>query len=125
MRRHGTRSKRSLIVLSAILFLFVALLQGPDARGAEEKKFLADRHQARGMTCASCHKEEPPKAAVPASVCLGCHGSYARIAEKTLKVEPNPHASHMGEVSCDNCHHGHKASENQCLTCHQFNFKTP
>jgi len=125
MARHFTLPIRSLIVLSALLFLLLAGILRPDFGGAEEKKFLADRHQTRGMTCASCHKEEPPKVAVPTPICQGCHGSYAKIAEKTLKTEPNPHASHMGEPSCESCHHAHKESENQCLSCHQFNFKTP
>jgi len=122
---HCSLSKRSLIVLNTLLFLFLTVLLKPDVSGEDGKKFLADRHQTKGIACSACHKEDPPKAAVSTPVCLGCHGSYARVAEKTLKTEPNPHASHMGNLSCENCHHAHKASENQCLSCHQFNFETP
>jgi hypothetical protein len=88
--------------------------------------FLADRHQAKGLNCATCHKENPPKAAVPSEICGQCHGDYAKLAEKTSAVQPhNPHDSHLGEVACDQCHHGHKTSENACGQCHTFGFKVP
>ena len=113
------------MVLMALIILGLAGWHGSSYGGAEEKKFLADRHQTKGIACASCHKESPPKAAVPTAVCIGCHGSYAKIAEKTINVSPNPHVSHMGELSCESCHHAHKASENHCSSCHEFGFKVP
>lgn len=125
MNKRRFHSRRMRIVLGILITLVLAGLQGPTSGGADEKKFLADRHQAKGMTCASCHKEAPPQAAVPTAVCQGCHGSYAKIAQRTINVEPNPHASHMGELSCESCHHAHKASESLCATCHQFNHKMP
>jgi hypothetical protein len=86
--------------------------------------FLADRHQAKGMNCATCHKESPPKASVPSDICLQCHGSTEKLAEKTSAVKPaNPHDSHLGDVACDQCHRGHKAPVNACAQCHTFGFK--
>jgi hypothetical protein len=112
-------------VLAAFAIGFISYWQEPACGAAGEIKYLADRHQAKGIACASCHKESPPKAAVPAAVCLGCHGSYAKIAERTMNASPNPHASHMSALPCENCHHAHKAPENQCNTCHEFNMKVP
>ena len=116
-------SRDVLIGIAAIVLVLAGFWRGPSPGGADDKKFLADRHQAKGMTCASCHKESPPKAAVPMAVCLGCHGPYGKVAEKTIAVSPNPHASHMGELPCENCHHAHKTSENQCNACHDFGGK--
>ncbi len=114
-----------IVLAAAVMLGLAASWPGPSPGASAEKPFLADRHQAKGVACASCHKENPPKAAVPMAVCLGCHGSYAKVAEKTMNASPNPHASHMGALPCENCHHGHKASENQCNTCHEFNMKVP
>jgi len=112
-------------VVTALIVLGLAGWYGTPHVGAEEKKFLADRHQTKSIACSSCHKEDPPKADVTTAVCLGCHGSYAKIAEKTINTSPNPHASHMGELSCESCHHAHRPPENQCAACHEFTFKVP
>jgi hypothetical protein len=40
---------------------------------------LADLHQAKGLSCAACHKESPPKSAVPDQVCVACHGGVPAI----------------------------------------------
>lgn len=95
------------------------------AAGDDKNNYLADRHQVRGMNCTSCHKESPPKASVPATVCTGCHGPYAKLAERTKKAEHNPHASHQGDLACDACHHAHKTSVDQCSSCHTFGLKVP
>jgi len=90
-----------------------------------EPAFLSDKHKVAGIPCEGCHKENPPKEQVPTPVCNGCHGNQEKITEKTKKIMPNPHESHLGEVKCELCHHGHKPSENYCGTCHEFNFKVP
>jgi Cytochrome c3 len=125
MKKQFPFRDRTCMVLMVLIVLTLVGWYGSSYGGAEEKKFLADRHQTKGIACASCHKESPPKAAVPTAVCIGCHGSYAKIAEKTINVSPNPHVSHMGELSCESCHHAHKASENHCSSCHEFGFKVP
>jgi hypothetical protein len=109
-----------------LLFLIgITLLCSTSLRGAESKPFLADKHQSLGIACDQCHKENPPKEKVPTEVCMGCHGGYDQLPELTKKVIPNPHESHNGNLPCEACHHAHKASENQCLSCHDFNFKVP
>jgi len=125
MKKYPRVGRTVMLIAAALVLMLAVLWQGSSYGGPDEKKFLADRHQAKGIACASCHKESPPKAAVPAAVCLGCHGSYAKIAERTMNASPNPHASHMGALSCENCHRAHKAPQNQCNTCHEFNMKVP
>ena len=52
---------------------------------------------------------------------MKCHGDYAKLAEKTKMLDPNPHFSHLGEVNCEDCHKADKAKpELMCNTCHQF-----
>jgi hypothetical protein len=126
MKKHNPFQIRISMVLAAVIVLGLAgWWHGSSYGGPEEKKFLADRHQTKGMACASCHKETPPQTPVQTAVCIDCHGSYAKIAEKTINASPNPHASHMGALPCENCHHAHKAPENQCASCHEFNMKVP
>lgn len=93
--------------------------------------FLADRHEAKKVSCAGCHgKEAPVKGdSVENSRCLRCHGSYEKLAAQTVpaqKTEGNPHASHLGEIECTICHYGHSASVVYCQRCHRtFEMKTP
>ena len=95
--------------------------QAPAAAGS----FLADKHKAAGIDCKACHTESPSKPPTK-KACLQCHGpSYASLATKTDKVEPNPHASHQGDLDCASCHHGHKASVDFCAQCHTFGFTVP
>jgi hypothetical protein len=117
-------------LLTLLVFVMAAYNLPPDllsrAWAQGQGSFLADRHQAKGMNCATCHKESPPKAAVPSDTCMKCHGNAEKLAEKTSAVKPaNPHDSHLGEVACDQCHRGHKAPVNACAQCHTFGFKVP
>jgi len=84
--------------------------------------FLADKHTVAGIACGGCHKENPPKERVATVVCTKCHGDQAKLAERTQKVIPNPHDSHLGNVECGLCHHSHKQSEDYCSTCHDFGY---
>jgi hypothetical protein len=86
---------------------------------------LIDRHKAAGIACAGCHTESPPAKAVTTATCIGCHGAYTVIAAKTAKDDPNPHASHRGDLPCESCHKVHKASVDFCAQCHDFSFKVP
>lgn len=91
-----------------------------------QDKFLADRHQARGANCAACHRENPPKDIASSEACITCHGNMGKVAAKTVNAKPlNPHDSHLGEIACDQCHKGHKASVNACAQCHPFELKVP
>lgn len=126
MKNGNGRTTAYLFIAIAFVMTACVLAAGLDRTWAQEKgAFLADRHQAKGMACATCHKESPPKVAVPAAVCLQCHGDAEKLAMKTSDLKPNPHDSHLADVPCDQCHHGHKASEDMCTKCHSFGFKVP
>jgi hypothetical protein len=90
-------------------------------KGSGGSLFLADKHKTSGVECNDCHKETPPADEVPAEVCQGCHENYKELT----KSDNNPHDAHLKYAACGDCHHAHKASENQCLACHSFNVKTP
>lgn len=87
--------------------------------------FLIDKHVAAGLNCAACHSESPPSKQPDAAVCVKCHGTNAQMAAKTASDQPNPHASHLGEIPCTSCHHIHQASVLYCAQCHNFDLKTP
>lgn len=87
--------------------------------------FLIDKHLAAGLACASCHANAPPPAAPAMSVCTSCHGSYEQIAAKSASDNPNPHASHLGDIPCESCHHIHQASVLYCDQCHSWGLVTP
>jgi hypothetical protein len=108
-----------LIAMSACFFY-------ADSSPAAGPSFLADRHKKGGIDCEGCHPEKPPGKLVPMQVCLGCHGGeYAKLAEQTKKVTPNPHDSHLGAAACEFCHHAHKPSEYYCANCHMLDSKVP
>lgn len=101
------------ILLSTV---FLASLM---AVGEQVKPFTADRHKALGLTCADCHGEGQ-KAPVTGDKCLSCHQSYEEVAKRTQDIHPNPHSNHLTEndLDCTGCHHGHKADQIYCSTCH-------
>jgi len=112
------------LIGSAMLacFSWVYPSQGP----AAELSLLADKHKSAGIDCESCHQEKPPGKPVPMEICLGCHGGdFAKLADQTKKVAPNPHDSHLGNVPCEFCHHLHRPSEFYCSKCHLLDSKVP
>lgn len=98
--------------------------QSPPAPGTGHG-FLIDKHIAAGLNCSACHAESPPAKAPDTAACTKCHGSYSDIAAKTAQDQPNPHASHLGDIPCASCHHIHQASVTYCAQCHNFDMKTP
>ncbi len=85
------------------------------------------RHQLSGVSCAACHGKGTPEP-LAMEKCVSCHGSTAKLAEKTAQVKPsNPHTSpHYGtELDCNLCHKQHAKNENYCAQCHKFDFKVP
>ena len=65
-------------------------------------KMLADRHVERGVACASCHgdKTPAPGAQVATAQCNACHTSLDAVAERTKKLDPNPHYNHLVGLDC-------------------------
>ncbi|MBS1851516.1 MAG: cytochrome c3 family protein [Acidobacteria bacterium] len=98
--------------------LLLALGTGARSEAETKREFTADRHLARGLACEHCHGEREKKPVTQAQ-CLQCHSSYAAVAKRTRQLDPNPHASHQGEIECRECHKGHKADELYCRHCHQ------
>ena len=103
----------------------VSILSSSGPTWAAGGLFLGDKHKNQGMDCSGCHKGNPPGGKVPMAVCLECHGDYRKVAQKTNKIDPNPHDSHLGEIDCEKCHHSHKTSVNVCTPCHQMDMKMP
>jgi fumarate reductase flavoprotein subunit len=116
-----------MVLVMPLTYLWAAGPEAGEARAAPEGKaaFLADRHKDAGVDCSGCHKESPPTEAPPMEACLKCHGPYEKLATRSEKLEQNPHASHLGELECSNCHHGHKTSVDYCARCHTFGFRVP
>lgn len=113
----------------AILIVLLAVSVASSAY-AGNGRYLADRHVDRGMACTACHKDGgfELKDVPPYGVCSQCHGDYeammAVTGEKYLETT-DPHSQHDGDLSCTECHKGHKPGQNYCAGCHDFEFKVP
>lgn len=108
--------------------LMALLLAAGLVMSAQASDFLADRHATRGVACAACHDGQTtpaPGAKVKSETCLSCHGPAEKLAERTKKVDPNPHYNHLIDVGCLECHQGHKQSVNMCSSCHNIHYKVP
>jgi hypothetical protein len=115
----------ALVVSLLLLVEPVSSINAAEPTPAGAQVLLFQKHVDKGMDCTACHQENPAATPVAMEKCLSCHGPYDKLADKTDKTEPNPHGSHQGDLSCDSCHHAHKASDNYCSQCHQFEFKVP
>ncbi len=108
--------------------LILSLLACCMSPGFAADQFLADRHVKRGLACQSCHGQNMNTKQVKFETCLQCHGpTYEALAKKTQEMDINPHATHMGEISCYECHQAHKPPKLVCVQCHEFAdmFKVP
>jgi hypothetical protein len=84
--------------------------------------FCSDKHIKKGVNCDSCHGAAKAAAGAKVDVakCLSCHGPYGELAKRTEKMILNPHENpHYGDLDCNMCHHGHRADENYCGSCHR------
>ena len=102
-------------------FALAAMIWTGAAATQDKKSFTADRHKERGLACAACHKEDQPKTAASGESCLPCHTSIEAVAERTKDFDKNPHQNHLTEssdLSCTQCHQGHKADIVACEQCH-------
>lgn len=88
---------------------------------ASAQDFMADRHIKRGASCVDCHGTGAPEhgAFVDMSACMKCHGTYDKVAASTQSLgKRNPHDSHIGQLECAVCHHGHSQPVLYCSNCH-------
>jgi len=132
----------------SVLLLFMVVLLGSSLLWAEEAgkgnqpsdAFLAGKHKAKAIDCAACHGENmvvDDNETVVNEKCVECHGSLDKMGltqkpseEDRLfgskdEDEINPHKSHLGNISCTVCHHGHVTSWTYCMNCHGFDLKIP
>lgn len=88
----------------------------------EKAQFMAGSHMKKGLDCATCH----PSSKINDSEteingqCVQCHGDMAAMGKISAAIEPNPHDSHLGNISCTACHAGHEESTTYCSNCHDF-----
>lgn len=122
--------RRNMMRLSRFGFLMAAMMVVASATAlwGGNAENLAKAHVGKA-TCADCHGSakkvvvDDSEAAVNAK-CINCHGTLAELG-KNSHEEVNPHKSHLGEINCTACHHGHTASWAYCMNCHAFDMKIP
>jgi hypothetical protein len=109
--------RRTLIETVVLAGILISANLAAAQPSAAKPAWLADKHVASGLTCASCHGDAKPSD-VALETCLSCHGSYRELAQKTANRLRNPHDSHYRNLECTTCHHGHQKEENFCAGCH-------
>ncbi len=108
----------------------MALIQSVFASWADSSHLDA-AHGKADIVCLACHGKTLPEQGdtVENERCLSCHGSLESLAARSAPKDfpdRNPHKSHLGEIACTVCHHGHKPSKVYCLGCHsKFSMKIP
>ncbi len=98
---------------------------------------LATVHaQQSKLACNACHGDKTPTSvsaeealATANQNCINCHGDQKAVAAallpKLVHKEINPHASHLVQIDCVTCHHGHAAGEAYCQQGHAFDMTMP
>ena len=106
-----------------ILFFIVPIFFFNSAQAENKPMMGAERHAALGVTCQSCHGDDPMKNDLPTEQqCSSCHNTAA-LKEKTKDVSPlNPHAAPHNN-DCTVCHRQHEPAVNYCDQCHYFNYR--
>ncbi|BDU68482.1 hypothetical protein GETHOR_05830 [Geothrix oryzae] len=113
-----THARCFALLLCGLLGAVPALAQAPATRK------LPEHHAKAGVHCFNCHHEEKPtQKAVASDSCMACHGDYPAMKEVTKHLPVNPHDSHLGEISCTECHRQHQPPVVKCLECHKGKFK--
>ena len=111
----------------------------PYYRSWVSSEFPVYRHSVASISCQSCHprsvwdlvhdiavtvsgnySQHLPTLKLSKEQCLACHGNYRSLARRTAVLKINPHASHLGEEECYQCHkmHGKSPGLKYCTTCH-------
>jgi fumarate reductase flavoprotein subunit len=88
---------------------------------------LAGFHHGKQVLCGSCHTngfDTDDNESAQNAACVNCHGSLTQLAANDPRII-SPHRSHLGQVGCTVCHHGHTASQAYCSNCHLFDMTIP
>ncbi len=102
------------------LYLMIVMLLFAGYGNANNGYPIDKIHAEQGVTCSDCHLTDKPEKKAKIKECLQCHESYQAVAERTSELEPNPHASHQGELRCNLCHKIHSEDTLYCNQCHGF-----
>jgi fumarate reductase flavoprotein subunit len=84
-------------------------------------------HHGKKVSCGSCHTngfDVDDNESAQNAACINCHGSLTQLAANDPRVV-SPHRSHLGQISCTVCHHGHTPSQAYCAHCHWFDMTIP
>lgn len=115
------------LIPAAILLASIAAHAAATRFAEAGETHLQSIHSNSGVGCKDCHGTDKPERGASSTACLQCHGPYATLAERTRKLDVNPHKSHLGDVDCLKCHGVHAPvdeSKVPCLSCHgDFEFK--
>lgn len=89
--------------------------------------YLDHNHRKKGIYCVGCHTNylDENEVTETQAKCIECHGNYDELIRLTAKApyEANPHKSHLVDLRCSVCHHGHRGFTDFCAKCHSFGFK--
>jgi len=113
----------SLFKKTSLLVVLLSLASSVSLYAQEAPKFGADKHVAKGVTCQTCHGEDPKNINYPdKEVCIRCHNQEV-LAEKTKGLpDANPHKAPHND-DCTLCHMQHEPQVNYCNQCHSFKFQ--
>lgn len=91
--------------------------------------YLDHNHRKKAIYCLGCHTNylDEIEAVETQEQCIRCHGGYDELIKLNAKApyENNPHKSHLVDLRCSVCHHGHKGFTDFCAKCHSFGYKAP
>ena len=117
-------------------------VMGAYVDGYDHGELLANKHKEAHVDCIDCHEngiedkvqetiwyvtddfDNPPaKRHFDNKMCTKCHSDMDALIAKSDKGNGvNPHNSHLGDLTCSDCHKMHKQSKAACQNCHDFEF---
>ncbi|WP_303758244.1 cytochrome c3 family protein [Selenomonas ruminantium] len=106
--------------------------------GYNQGELLSNKHKAAHVDCIDCHEngiedkvketiwyvtddfgDPPAKRHFDNKMCTKCHSDMDALVAKTDKGSGvNPHNSHLGDLTCSDCHKMHNQSKAACQNCH-------
>ncbi len=117
-------------------------VMAPYVDAYDDSVLLSHAHAKANVNCIDCHEngiedkvketiwyvtddfDDPPaKRHFDNKMCTKCHSDMDALIAKTDKGNGvNPHNSHLGDLTCSDCHKMHTQSKAACQNCHDFEF---